>query len=266
MALRDKNIDWLRKDIWIPWQAFDWQLTANADFLETAADADSGGLGWPAAGAGPLSIDSFDNADETLPLPAAGGAFAAATGPYGFFASSVGTGTPQVQHIATSLNTGFAMTNDSFLQYWGAIPPDLDRTQEVGFRIAYTSGSSTAADTVDWTILVTPRAEDEQLTAASSGTALSTTVAQDTIGAATARLLKVAPRGILAAANAAMPAIADLFWGLSVELEDTAVDANAEGLYFLGLFVDYLPRATYGAGVGFNRDLLTNRLDHDGSP
>src|SRR3990167_7110519 len=102
--IRDRNLELLRKRIYIPWVEFEWQIGAAADDSATTP-VDNGGIRFPAAGAGPLTSDAADNADETLPLPAAGGAFVAATGPYGFFPTSTGTNTPAAQKVGTALAT-----------------------------------------------------------------------------------------------------------------------------------------------------------------
>ena len=232
------SIRYRRKREFLPWYAHSWSVGGFADFSETAADADSGGLGVPSGGV--LSADALDDADEIIPIPAAGVEPVAGTGPYGFFPEGTGVGTPPMMYQGTSLISGFSMEAAAEVDYYGMIPSDLDIRQPIGVRVVYTHGSATATDTVTWIVLRSIGYADDNTAMVIGATALDTTVAAQTLTGAVARELKRTARGVI---NANTFTQDDYFWAFNTELDATDV-ATTEGVYFLGLEVDYVPRVT----------------------
>lgn len=154
--------------------------------------------------------------------------------------ASLDTGNPAMEQITGRNSRGLQMdaagdmvqSNELWLPRW------LDPTQELWFRIHYISGSSTAADTVDWIILANFFAADTQIVNASG--VLDTVIAQDTIGAATAYLNKITDWGKKNAGFLTRQQVEDgakmLF---SVELDASAVDLATEKIWFLGVEMLY---------------------------
>lgn len=258
MANRDKNIDWLRVREFIPIQQFTSLMGPHVRERGAAGDtatevalasvgvygdvgaeivADGGGAAHLRLVPEFLGVSTpvLTVIDTGTDIPFTGALFAPATNSHGANQPTPGTDVDTLWHI----------------------PYGLDRTWPVGFRVAWTTGSSTAADTANW--IVSHRALSEGSTLLSANTALATSSDNAT---ATAFQFLLSPRVELAANTLA---IANRALALNVELDAIAAGLT-EQVFLLGLEVDYMPRLTYGAGVGFDRAVLTDPLDHDGSP
>lgn len=72
----------------------------------------------------------------------------------------------------------FDTATDAMTHYMD-VPYDLDPDSEIGFRVKWTSGSATTADTITWAVKCDLLAEGANLIEAA--TALDTVVAQDTV-------------------------------------------------------------------------------------
>jgi len=136
----------------------------------------------------------------------------------------------------------FDADGDEFVQIV-PLPRDLDVEHPVYFRVYWTTDGTTAADTIDFILTYADIAIDEELT--SADTALSTAIAQDTYGTTTALTLKATEWGKL---NASTLTEGDTLV-LETEMDATDIDVgSSEIVYFLGLEMEYTPKATAGVG------------------
>jgi len=151
---------------------------------------------------------------------------------------TVGAGAPPLAEISTF---GFAALLMEAAGDEGGyafmVPKHWDPAEELGFTVWWSSGSSTAADTIDWLVLAKFFAEGVVLTAPA---ALDTTIAQDTVvdanfGQKTSRGIK--NKNWLTHAQVDAGAII----AVNVEMDAFAVGLS-EPKHFLGLEIDFMPR------------------------
>lgn len=119
--------------------------------------------------------------------------------------------------------------------------PDYDPQWPVEVNVRWSTGSTTAADTVVWKVFVKPINHEGEAIAAAA-TALSETIASDTVGSTTAYTLRTSPTGRL------NPYIFDRDERavmIGVEMDAKAAGL-AEALHFLGLDIQYTPRKMQG--------------------
>jgi hypothetical protein len=105
------------------------------------------------------------------------------TGILGASGVSVGanTGAPVQQEISTFGVVGILMdTAGDVLDHNWSLPYDVDLNKDILFRVHWTSGSSTTADTITWKVFYKPIVPNSTTIAAAS-TALDTVIAQDTV-------------------------------------------------------------------------------------
>ncbi len=153
------------------------------------------------------------------------------------------TGAPVFAEIGT-LGFGavkFEGEGDEWCNLW-ALPADVDVDQPLYLRVVYSSGSSTAADTM--TFIVTYKAFAEGEAFAAADTALNTAIAADTYGGAAANTVAKTAWGKI---NGAVLSEGDI---LLIETEIHATDATiaSEFVYLVGLEVEYSPKRTAGTG------------------
>ena len=105
------------------------------------------------------------------------------TGILGAAGVSVGanTGAPVQQEISTFGVVSILMdtAGDVIDTNW-SLPYDVDIKKDISFRVHWTSGSATTADTIDWKVFYKAIVPDSTTIAAAS-TALDTVIAQDTV-------------------------------------------------------------------------------------
>lgn len=248
-GIQDFNLDWKRKRIWIPAALHHITVPLVADFEESIAD-DTGIMKISATGV--AQVDAADNADETM-IPTV---LAADAAQYGIHLTSPLTGAAKMVLIGGLGLPGFDCKAGDLLDYTGLIPFDLDVTRPVGVRVVYTHGSATAADTVTWIVLHNSGIAPAVVWAAPA-TALNTVIGAQTLAGAAANQIWRGNRGII---NADTFVEADYVWAFRTEMDATDVDTTAEGVFFLGLEIDYVPSLTYGRRANRDRRLTTNVL------
>ena len=242
--IRDRNIQWARKRIYIPvWQFTGFQALAHSHLAftvegdETAGDitafvsitegdgtAQSGVTVGHAGGGAEVPINTDETAANVL-------------------LAGVDDGAPVFKEISTLGMMGLLTdTAGDSVSHLMRIPDIWSFEHEIGVRVYWTSGSQTAADTIDWIVLYDLTAEDAALAAAA--TALDTAIAQDTVGDTTAYMLKRTSRGII---NRDSIADTDLFIAFNVEMDAFAAGLG-EDKFLLGLEIDYAPTWTDGPG------------------
>ena len=155
--------------------------------------------------------------------------------------NGVGTGAPVIAEVSTLGITGVDMAAagdevDTRL----ILPFDLDVREEVGFRLVWTSHSTTAADTIDWIILYNSIAELS--TIAAGDTALDTVIPQDVVGTTNDYALEITGRGIISADKLTHGQL--LTMKVEMHATDIEIAAAAEPVHFLGVLLDYIPRKT----------------------
>lgn len=154
--------------------------------------------------------------------------------------AGTGPGAPVQQEISTfGLNAVLLDTAGDALDHNFHLPYDVDRNRPIKFRVHWTSGSSTTADTIDWKVFYLAIVPDSTTIAAAT-TALGSTIAQDTvIGAYT---WQVSAYGAIAAGT-----LAPNVEAMTVQVE---MDAFAAGLtedkFLLGLEMLYTPKRMRG--------------------
>lgn len=131
--------------------------------------------------------------------------------------------------------------------------PDFD----LGIRLNWTSGSSTSADTIDWTTVFEFVKTDNAIPTSISKV-LDTIIAQDTVGAATAFLNKWTSRGIIDKDNSEVPTREQVEAGVDLLLKNTlsatAIDVASEIVWLLGIEIDFV-RLDFVGSSGFDEVL-----------
>lgn len=179
------------------------------------------------------------------------------TGILGAAGVSVGanTGAAVQQEISTFGVVSILMdtAGDVIDTNW-SLPYDLDINKNIYFRVHWTSGSSTTADTITWKVFYTPIVPDST-TIAAGATALDTVIAQDTvIGAYT---WQATSWGILKAGTLAVN-VEKLM--LQVELDAFAAGLT-EDKFPLELEIAYSPKRLRGPdGMGHEAKLPNTML------
>lgn len=154
---------------------------------------------------------------------------------------SAGVGNPVLKEISTLGMMGLLMEADGDnVVTLIRIPDYWDREQKLRFRVIWTTASVTAADTIDWKILYNVAAVDAIIP--TTAAALSTVIAQDTVGGTTARVIKATANGILNAG--VLPPLAR-YIVLTVEMDDFAAGLT-EDKWFLGLEIEHTVRQSLG--------------------
>ena len=154
--------------------------------------------------------------------------------------AGTGPGAPVQQEISTfGLNAVLMDTAADALDHNLHLPYDVDRNRPIKFRVHWTSGSSTTADTITWKVFYLAIVPDSTTIAAAT-TALDTVIAQDTvIGAYT---YQVTDYGAIAAGTLG-PTVEAL--ALQVEMDAFAAGLT-EDKFLLGLEMLYTPKRLRG--------------------
>ena len=154
--------------------------------------------------------------------------------------TGAGAGALVVQEISTfGIVAPMPDTAADVLDHCMHLPYDVDRNRPIGFRVHWTSGSSTTADTITWKVFYGLMVPDTT-TMATAATALGTVIAEDTvIGAYTWQVTSYGwiPAGTLGPTVEAMT--------LQVELDAFAAGLT-EDKFLLGLEMLYTPKRFRG--------------------
>lgn len=164
------------------------------------------------------------------------------TGWIGAAGVSVGanTGAPVQQEISTFGVVAVLLdTAGDVLDHNLMLPYDVDLKRDIRFRVHWTSGSATTADTIDWKVFYKSLVIDTT-TIATATTALDTTIAQDTV--AGAYIYQATAYGVLKGGTLAQNVSAVM---LQVELDAFAAGLT-EDKFFLGLEMVYSPKRFRG--------------------
>mgnify|MGYP001558971881 FL=1 len=150
------------------------------------------------------------------------------------------TGAPVIQEISTLGMAAVKMdTAADVIDHLMMLPRDLDLKKPIKFRVHWTSGSATTADTIDWKVFVKGFVPDVT-TIIEAATALTTVIAQDTV--AGAYIYQTTAYGTLLGGT-----LAQNIEALAVSVE---MDAFAAGLtedkFLLGLEIVYSPKLLRG--------------------
>lgn len=151
-----------------------------------------------------------------------------------------------LHHDAIVFNDG-GMQVDGLIETLFRLPNDIDPSFPIGFRVVWTTDSTTAADGVTWLILAAKKALEAAITGAAAG-ALDTPIVADN-PSGTAYTIQETARGVK---NknwfTVSQLLAGLYCELSIELDATDVDIDTgtgvESVWFLGLVMDYVPMLT----------------------
>jgi len=164
------------------------------------------------------------------------------TGWLGAAGVSVGanTGAPVQQEVSTFGVVGCLMdTAGDVLDHHLVLPGDVDLKRDIRFRVHWTSGSATTADTIDWKVFYRSIIPDTT-TIAAAATVLDTVIAQDTvIGAYTWQRTAY---GILKGGTMGQTVESVM---LQVELDAFAAGLT-EDKFLLGLEMVYTPKRLRG--------------------
>lgn len=185
-----------------------------------------------------------------IPVPSFSGILGAA-------GVSVGasTGAAVQQEISTFGIVSILMdTAGDVLDHNLQLPPDIDIAKDIRFRVHWTSGSATTADTITWKVFYLPIVPNTTTIAAAS-TALTTVIAEDTV--AGAYIWQATEWGILKGGTLAANVEALM---LQVELDAFAAGLT-EDKFPLGLEMAYSPKKLRGPdGMKHNAKLPTTML------
>ena len=157
-------------------------------------------------------------------------------------------GTPVSATLNTSGVMGFSLdAAGEFVRHVMPINSDVDWDNDVWFRVLWSSGSSTPADTIDWKFLWKTVAINGALPPTVDET-LGTTIAQDNVTAANE--LQVTAAGKIDGGTIDTSA--------QVIVIDAEMEAFAAGLsevkLFLGVEMAYIPKFTDGPQIHDNAD------------
>lgn len=154
--------------------------------------------------------------------------------------AGTGPGAPITKEISTFGMNGVLMEADGdALDHLLMLPYDVDLKRDIRFRVHWTSGSATTADTIDWKVFYLGLVPDSTTIAAATN-ALTTVVAQDTvIGAYT---YQVTAYGVLKGDTLGQN-VESL--ALQVEMDTFAVGLT-EDKFLLGLEMVYTPKRLRG--------------------
>lgn len=149
-----------------------------------------------------------------------------------------GDSSVRLQEISTFAVNGVLMNTDGDVVHtsWD-IPDDCDYGKPIYFRVRWSTGSQTAADTVLWKVFYKLISLDNDALTATVDTALDTVIAQDTVGSTTAYVLRKTAWGKL---NANSVNNLDNTLLLQVAM-DTKAAGLSEDLYFHSLEIAYQP-------------------------
>ena len=166
----------------------------------------------------------------------------------GAASASTGVGDAPEAEVAALSAVGLHMDASDEHDWFWVIPRDLNITQEIGFRVRYSSASATAADTRSWIILYDIIPENSAI--ALGTTALSTIIALLETDNGTANAWQESARGVLngdtvTEANLTTQAI----MAINLELDS---DAASEEMNMYGLMIDYVPKRYLGEPVSWN--------------
>ena len=231
MPSLDNNVKWRRKRIWVDQRQMHRAAHAHP-FTVVGGGADAAGTRINLSGANRVEASG---AGGTSPQ-------AALDGVVNLDAGSPGAGNPIEDTVTGEDWSGLRMqAAGDTARSMVMLPYDLDPRAAVGCRVHWTHGSATAADTIDWVVTYQQRREDEIIAAAA--TALNTVVAQDTVGAGLAHAWKRTARGIINANTLTFAGdnVTTLGLSMAIEMDGTAIDLAAEGVWLLGLELDYWP-------------------------
>jgi hypothetical protein len=184
-----------------------------------------------------------------------GGSFSGLIGTAGVDTGS-STGALVTKEISTfGLVAPLFEADGDVLDHVMQLPYDMDLNKDIRFRIHWTSGSATTADTMNWKVFYLPLVPNSTTIAAATS-ALTTAIAQDTVvGAYTYQTTEY---GLLAGGT--ISALAEAVT-LQVELDTFAVGLT-EDKFLLGLEIVYSPKRLRGPdGMARNAELPLSLLD-----
>lgn len=170
----------------------------------------------------------------------------AANEAYGVGWEGAHTGAPVSKEISTfGYNAILLDTAGDMVITDHLLPYDFDPQKPMYVRVHWASGSTDVADTIDW--IVTYQAMVPEVTAmVTPATALTTTIAQDTVPVATAYVRCRSPWGKIAGGTIDEKA-EDISWLIEM---DAFAAGLAEDKFLLGLELMYTPRRMhYGDGM-----------------
>ncbi len=256
MPIRDRNIDWLRKRLYVPSRDFGMFTSPIAEATGTGSSQDIAHLlgttpqlvwGMESEGDGTAEdtvLGTHDGTNVKVTMTDAAMKLLAFAGLVPTEYSTFGFGGFHIQTAGDKYTT--------FLR----CPYDVDPAHPMGFKVNFVSGSSTAADIFDWIILADFKAVAVALLAPT--TVLDTVIdITGTLGTATADLNNWSSRGIKNKGFLTRDQIeAGAAIMFSVELDSTQSALSSEELHMLGVEIDYVPLQTRGLGNPNDR-LLT---------
>jgi hypothetical protein len=154
--------------------------------------------------------------------------------------AGTGAGAPITKEISTFGMNGVLMDTDGdVLDHYLRLPWDVDLKRDIKFRVHWTSGSATTADTIDWKVFYLGLVPNSTTIAAAT-TALDTVIAQDTVVGAYAD--QVTEWGILKGDTLGQNVEA-----LTIQVEmDTFAVGLTEDKFLLGLEMAYTPKRMRG--------------------
>lgn len=162
-------------------------------------------------------------------------------------AAGFGAGNPVISRVTSRDIVGFQMDVAGDIATGALkVPIFFDPEHTLGIKVHWTSGSSTAADTIDWIFKRNFVIEDAQIPTLIS-TDLDTLISQDTVGVATTFINKWTARGLINANWLTRTQIeAGAIMVFSVEMDASAIDLAVEKVWLLGIELDFVRRDFVG--------------------
>lgn len=170
-------------------------------------------------------------------------------------ATGANTGAPVTKEISTFGVVAVLMEADGdVIDHNMMLPYDVDLKRSIRFRVHWTSGSATTADTIDWKVFIAGFVPNVT-TMIPAATALSTVIASDTVVGA--YKYQTTEYGILVGST-----LAQNVESVSLQVEmDTFAVGLSEDKFFLGLEMIYTPKRMRGPdGMAHGAALPTTAL------
>lgn len=166
--------------------------------------------------------------------------------------ASTGVGDAPEAEAGSLSAVGLHMDAADEHDFWWTIPNNVNHLHPIGFKVRYSSASSTAADDREWIILYDIISENAAL--AIGTTALDTTIAA-ALDNGTANAWQESPRGILNGSTISEANVAAMdIMAVNLELQ---LDDASEEMNMYGIIIDYMPKDFEGSPRTRNSDPYT---------
>ena len=242
MGIRDDDIPWVRKRLYIPSQHFTGLVGVLRTSSSTVADI-----------AGGVTLEGPSLAAISSPTVVELGGTSVDTSYRAALLMGVADGLPAVDEVSTFEVCALRMdTNGDSVTHRMRVPVDVNPEYTMGFRVNWTSGSSTTDDTVTFIALLDFKAEGVALAAPTTVLDTAITPLDAVTGAWHNQWTARGVKNAFFLSRDQVEAGAHLMINLEMDAKAAGL---TEALLCLGLEIDYVPHLTEGTGSKSDRPL-----------